>query len=142
MTHPPVKQDDIQPEPKPGVVVDPGFFKTCVLAIAVMLPWPVIGLAVDHFYLQTDMKDPFFMLIGGLTLFILLPIMFVFDITNDLFLQISSPLVWLLIAGVPSYLMSRQPRRRISIIWMLVVLSGISFIQAALAMLGILTINI
>ena len=142
MTHPPIKQADIQPEPKPGVVVDPGFFKTSVLAIAVMLPWPAIGLAVDHFYLQTGMKELAFMLMGGLSVFILMPIFIVFDVTNDLFMQILGPLIWLLIAGVPSYLMSRQPRRRIRIIWMLVVLSGISFIQAALGMLIILTMNV
>ena len=111
----------------------------CVGSVAVMLPWPLLGIVLTRS--QFDTSSEGFMLFGGITLFPLM-ILALFGSVSEAVLIVLLMLVWVTAAVAPGVWL----RRRLVSWWAVVVLLclqvGFSFSQAVMGAMLVLGKNV
>lgn len=83
----------------------PRLLALCLASIAVMAPWPLLGILLLH--AQFDRSSEGFMFLGGITLFPLM-ILALFGNPSEEVLLVIVTLVWLAAAILPSLLLRKR----------------------------------
>lgn len=115
-------------QPKPTMVGTPlRTLALCLGSVAVMVPWPLLGILVMHSYF--DRSSEAFMFFGGITLFPLV-ILALFGSPSEELLIVLLMLVWFATAVVPDLWLCRRLRSWTAIAILLGVQSSLSLSQA------------
>jgi general stress protein CsbA len=112
--------------PHPGTAVRT--LSLCAASIAVMVPWPLLGIVLMHS--SFDKQSEAFLFFGGVTMFPLMLLSLFGSVPESTYIAVFM-LVWLAVAVVPIVLI----RRRFTVGWIVGVLCvqmGFSLAQAAM----------
>ena len=107
----------------------------CLASLAVMLPWPLLGIALLHS--AFDRESEAFMFFGGITLFPLMILALFGSVSEEVLIAIFM-LVWLTVAVVPDVWLRRRLRSWMAIGILLGVQSAFSLAQALMGALLII----
>lgn len=107
----------------------------CVGSIAVMTPWPLLGILLTR--ASFDEASEAFMLFGGITMFPLMVIALFGSVSEELLIALLM-LVWMTAAVVPGLWLGRRSRSWRAVIGLLGVQMVFSIAQAAMGALLVL----
>ena len=123
----------------PGIGGPMRLLALCLGSIAVMAPWPLLGILLTH--TSFDRSSEAFMLFGGFTLFPLMLLALFGTVPEAVFIVILM-LVWLAAAVVPGLWLGRRLRSWPAIVALLVVQVVFSIAQAGMGALLVFGKNV
>lgn len=111
----------------------------CLGSIAVMAPWPVLGILLVRSLFDRDSEA--FLLFGGVTMFPLMILALFGSVAEEVFI-VAMMVVWLAAAAVPDLWLRRRLRTWTAVGVLLGVQSAFSLAQAAMGALLIVGKNV
>lgn len=126
---------DVRPSGPSKIGTPLRFLALCLGSLAVMAPWPLLGILVLRS--QFDQPTEAFLFLGGVTMFPLMILALFGSVPESVLLVIVS-LVWLAAATIPNIWFRRRLRSWSAVVGLLAAQSGFSLAQALMGALLII----